>query len=262
MSTGSSTSVTATDASSSTNGVRVSPAARNAASIGEEAVDERRAEAGTCRDRSMPSAVTSGGVCITREQRRQRSAVPSARDGDAEHDARTRARRRRGAPPRAPRRSPWRRAATAVSPTPTISASEMIIQIQKSDVDTAASAAAPMRVPTQNASTDENSVISSDDATAGSATRRIVARSESETRCAASPSPVTATGAIPSCVSTGSAVALRRVEHGHDVQRRAAASERSATRSAIGDERARRRRFGLARPRSARPRSPPSITRG
>ena len=83
------------------------------------------------------------------------------------------------------RRSPNRRAATAVSPTPTISASEMIIQIQKSDVDTAARPAAPIFVPTQNASTDEKSVISSDDATAGSATRRIVARSESLTRCAA-----------------------------------------------------------------------------
>ena len=43
----------------------------------------------------------------------------------------------------------------------------MIIQIQNSDVETAARPSAPSRVPTQNASTDANSVISSDDATAG-----------------------------------------------------------------------------------------------
>src|SRR5690349_11376744 len=69
--------------------------------------------------------------------------------------------------------SPYRRAATAVSPIPVISASETIIQIQNSDVETAASPAAPILVPTQNASTDANNVISSDDATAGSATRKI-----------------------------------------------------------------------------------------
>ena len=39
-----------------------------------------------------------------------------------------------------------------------------------------------MRVPTQNASTEENSVISSDDATAGSATRGMVRGSGSATR--------------------------------------------------------------------------------
>jgi hypothetical protein len=93
-----------------------------------------------------------------------------------------------------------------VRPTPTISAREMIIQIQNSEVDTAASPAAPMRVPTQNASTDEKSVIRSDDATAGAATERIVARSEPATRCAASTRSATATGAMPSCGSTGSDV--------------------------------------------------------
>ena len=51
---------------------------------------------------------------------------------------------------------------------------DMIIQIQNTDVDTAASAVGPRRVPTQNASTLENSVISSVDATGGSATRTIV----------------------------------------------------------------------------------------
>src|SRR3954471_17261500 len=57
------------------------------------------------------------------------------------------------------RPSPNRRAATDVNPTPTISASEMMAQIQKSDVDTAARPAEPMRVPTQKASTEEKSVI-------------------------------------------------------------------------------------------------------
>src|ERR1700712_2760186 len=69
-----------------------------------------------------------------------------------------------------PRRSPYPLAATAVSPTLVISANETMTQIQKSDVDTAASPSDPIFVPTQNASTDEKSVINSDDATAGSAT--------------------------------------------------------------------------------------------
>ena len=56
-------------------------------------------------------------------------------------------------------------------------------QIQNTDVDAAASPVAPMRVPIQNASTEMNSVISSDDATAGSATRAIVRGSGSATRC-------------------------------------------------------------------------------
>ena len=50
---------------------------------------------------------------------------------------------------------------------------------QRSDVDTAAKPSAPSRVPTQNASTEANSVISSDDATAGMATRAIVLPNES-----------------------------------------------------------------------------------
>lgn len=79
----------------------------------------------------------------------------------------------------------------------------MIAQIQNSDVETAASPAEPRRVPTQKASTDEKSVISSDDATAGSATRRIVWRNLPLTSCAAANSPVSATGAMPSCASTG-----------------------------------------------------------
>jgi hypothetical protein len=77
------------------------------------------------------------------------------------------------------RPSPYRRAATAVKPTPIISASATIIQIQKSDVDTAARPSEPSRVPTQNASTDAKSVMRSDDATAGSATRAIVFPNES-----------------------------------------------------------------------------------
>ena len=61
-----------------------------------------------------------------------------------------------------------------------------------------------MRVPTQNASTDENSVMSNDDATAGIATRMIVARIESVTSYAPSRASATATAAIPSCGSSGS----------------------------------------------------------
>src|SRR5690242_3916065 len=101
------------------------------------------------------------------------------------------------------RPSPCRRAATAVRPTPIISASATIIQIQKSDVETAANPSEPMRVPTQNASTDAKSVMSSDDATAGSATRAIVLPNESETRWAAVRPSATPTVARPSRASTG-----------------------------------------------------------
>ena len=117
--------------------------------------------------------MTSGGVCISANSDGSASE-PAMRDDDAKHEREHESRRRRVAPLRSRvlRRNDAPRPPS--SPTPTISASEMIIQIQKSDVDTAASPAEPMRVPTQNASTDENSVINSDDATAGSATRRIV----------------------------------------------------------------------------------------
>ena len=114
----------------------------------------------------MPSAVTSAGVPISANSAAS-SRMPTHRDDGAEHELKTSESPARCAPLRAARRSPCRRAATAVSPTPIISASEMIIQIQNSDVETAARPAAPIFVPTQNASTEENSVISSDDATAG-----------------------------------------------------------------------------------------------
>ena len=55
-----------------------------------------------------------------------------------------------------------------------------------------------MRVPTQNASTEEKSVISTDDATAGRATRAMVPPNDSVTSWAAWCSLVTATGASPS----------------------------------------------------------------
>src|SRR6185503_16981940 len=67
------------------------------------------------------------------------------------------------------RPSPYLRAATAVRPTLTISPSEITNHTQKIDVVTAAIPAEPMRVPTQNASTDANTVINNVDATAGSA---------------------------------------------------------------------------------------------
>src|SRR5690349_16916294 len=101
------------------------------------------------------------------------------------------------------RPSPCRRDATAVRPTFTISATETISQIQNTATDTAANPLAPTRVPIQNASTDVNSVMSSDDAIAGSATRAIVRGSGSETRCIASHSLVIATGVSPSCGSSG-----------------------------------------------------------
>ena len=65
-----------------------------------------------------------------------------------------------------------------MSPTLTISAHEMSIHTQKIDVETAASPCGPMRVPTQNASTVAKSVMSSVDATAGSATAATVRVSE------------------------------------------------------------------------------------
>src|SRR5688572_32730512 len=88
-----------------------------------------------------------------------------------------------------------------------ISATAMMSQIQKIDVATAASALGPMRVPTQKASTDAKSVMSSVDATAGIASRATVFGNASLTRCAAAGRSGTATGAMPSCGSNGSAAA-------------------------------------------------------
>src|ERR1700712_4124914 len=81
---------------------------------------------------------------------------------------------------------------------------ETMSQIQNTAVDAAPRPAEPTRVPIQNVSTEKNSVIRSDDATAGSATRAMVRGSGSVMSCAASHSLVTATGASPSCGSTGS----------------------------------------------------------
>ncbi len=144
--------------------------------------------------------MTSGGVCMTSKSTWSND-VPAIATTTPSSSVKTSASPAvRDASEARP--SPCRRAATAVSPTLTISAREMIIQIQKSDVETAASPPAPIFVPTQKASTDENNVISNDDATDGRAMRRIVRRSESLTRSALARSP-TATGAMPSCVSTG-----------------------------------------------------------
>jgi hypothetical protein len=56
---------------------------------------------------------------------------------------------------------------------------ETTTQIQKTAVETAASPAAPIRVPTQYASADANSVMRRFEATAGSATRRTTRGMES-----------------------------------------------------------------------------------
>src|SRR5688500_11192580 len=83
----------------------------------------------------------------------------------------------------------------------TISAIAMMSQIQKSDVETAASASAPRYRPTPSASTVAKTVMSRADATAGNATRRIVAPRGSRVRPAIAYSPVTATGATPASAS-------------------------------------------------------------
>ena len=101
------------------------------------------------------------------------------------------------------RPSPCRRDATAVTPTFTISATETMSQIQNTAMETAARPVAPTRVPIQNASTEVNSVMSSDDAMAGSAMRAIVRGSGSVTSWIASHSLVMATGVSPSCGSSG-----------------------------------------------------------
>ena len=91
-----------------------------------------------------------------------------------------------------------------MSPTFTISAIDTTSQIQNTAVDTAARPVDPTRVPIQYVSTEKNSVINSDDATAGNAMRAIVRGNGSATSCADSLSLVTATVASPSCGSRGS----------------------------------------------------------
>src|SRR3982751_2754954 len=83
----------------------------------------------------------------------------------------------------------------------------MTIQIQNTAVDTAARPRAPIRVPTQNASTEANTVMSTFEATAGSASRRMTAPNESSTTLASRAAPASQTVAAPSCASNGNAAA-------------------------------------------------------
>src|SRR3982751_6095535 len=150
-----------------------------------------------------PSRATSGGACIVANilgssgSPTAEATVPSTSDNTSASPA-TRA-------AASGRPSPCRRDATAVTPTFTISATDTISQIQNTAIDAAASPLAPTRVPIQYVSTEKNSVISSDDATAGSAILAIVRGSGSETRWIASHSLVIATGVSPSCGSSGRA---------------------------------------------------------
>src|SRR6478752_7133204 len=83
----------------------------------------------------------------------------------------------------------------------------MSIHTQKIDVETAASPCGPMRVPTQYASTVANSVMSSVDATAGSATAAtVLVRDPLTSEPTVSYSPVIAV-ARPSRGSIGNAAA-------------------------------------------------------
>ena len=117
----------------------------------------------------MPSDVTSAGVSISAKSCGRNSrpltavTTPSA---SANTSASPTARAASSS-----RRSPCRRAATAVSPTLTISLSETITQIQKIEVLTAASPAPPMKCPTSDASSEMNIVSNSALATAGSPSR-------------------------------------------------------------------------------------------
>src|SRR5688572_11871545 len=153
----------------------------------------------------MPSLVTSGGVFMIAKH------ASSAVSPMTATSAPTRSAKTNASPAvlaaswRWP--APYRRAATAVRPMLTISATETTSQIQNTEVDTAASPSAPTRVPTQYVSIDVNTVMSTVDAIAGSATRTIVRGSESPTSCAAGYSAVAATGASPSRGSNGSAAA-------------------------------------------------------
>src|SRR5215212_5502449 len=149
----------------------------------------------------MPSAVTSGGADIIANIRGRSGSPIDAHSAPSTSDSTSASPATRAAASGLP--SPCRRDATAVTPTFTISATDTINQIQNTAIDAAARPVAPTRVPIQNVSTEVNSVISSDDAIAGSATRAMVRGSGSETRWTASHSLVTATGVSPSCGSSG-----------------------------------------------------------
>src|SRR5215207_7781248 len=149
----------------------------------------------------MPSAVTSAGADIIANMRGRSGRPIAAQSAPSASDNTSASPATRAAASGRP--SPCRRDATAVTPTFTISAMETISQIQNTAIETAAKPVAPTRVPIQKASTEVNSVISSDDATAGSATRAMVRGSGSETRWIASHSLVIATGISPSCGSSG-----------------------------------------------------------
>src|SRR5678815_4098178 len=115
----------------------------------------------------MPSAATSGGADIIANMRGSSGSPIAAQSTPSTSDSTRASPATRAAASRRP--SPYRRDAIAVTPTFTISATDTMSQIQNTAMETAANPVAPTRVPIQNASTEVNSVISSDDATAGSA---------------------------------------------------------------------------------------------
>src|SRR5712664_314302 len=146
ISSGSSRIEIPTEPASIRNGVRVSPAARNVASMAKNPNTSGPPSSQVDRY-AWPSVATSAGTVIRRKialarARPARLTTSPARSAYATAAAAARA-ARSGSP------SPWRRAATAISPISTISPRLSTTQTENPAVDTAASAAGPMSRPTQ-----------------------------------------------------------------------------------------------------------------
>ena len=184
ISIGSSTAAQTVAIRSRINGSVVFPAARNAASTTKYPKISGAPARYVPRYR-RPSAVTSSGVSISAKRRGSKSrpvAAVSSPSANVNASASPTARAASSS-----RRSPCRRAASAVSPTLTISAIDTISQIQKIDVLTAASPAPPTKWPTHAASSDTNAVSSSALATAGTPTRTTTRNSASSERFTSAP---------------------------------------------------------------------------
>src|SRR2546422_2485419 len=174
ISSGSSRIETHTEPASIRNGVRVSPAARNVASMAKNPNTSGPPSSQVDRY-AWPSVATSAGTVISRKIALARPRPVRLTTSPASSAYPTAAAAARAACSGSP--SPWRRAATAISPVSTISPRLSTTQTENPAVDTAASAAGPMSRPTQMLSIRLKEKGHAIIATAGAARRKTMGRS-------------------------------------------------------------------------------------
>src|SRR2546427_1756081 len=174
MSSGSSRIEPHADPASIKNGVRVSPAARNVASMAKNPNTSGPPSSQVDRY-AWPSVATSAGTVIRRKIALARPRPVRLTTSPASSAYPTAAAAARAACSGSP--SPWRRAATAISPISTISPRLSTTQTGTPAADTAASGAGPMSRPPQMLSIRLKEKWHAIIATAGAASRKTMGRS-------------------------------------------------------------------------------------